>query len=115
MYCPKCKKIVEGAKCPFCKKATREVKSDDICYLTEKPEPFAGMVKDLLEQNEIPCLLVGVLGAGLSTYVGTYCEIKKIYTNYSDLEKASQLLDEIYGAPIAEESMEDQNEQSTVT
>ena len=105
MYCPKCKKIVDGQKCPECKKQTREVKEEDICYLTEKQAPFAGMVKDVLEQNGIPCLLESVIGAGLRTLSGVYYnEIVKIYTNYSDLEKARQLLDEIYGAPVIEET-----------
>ena len=104
MYCPKCKHIVEGIKCPDCKKPTREPREDDVCLLTEKPAALGEMLADVLRQNGIQPLCMGALGAGLSTLLGANIEYLKIYTDYSDRERALELCDELFGGNTGEEA-----------
>lgn len=99
MYCEKCKRVFEGERCPTCRKGrVRQVRPDDPCFLTEKSSPFSGMLEDVLRQNGIPFLTGGRLGAGLSTYVGSILEATRFYVRLSDLERASGIVEELFGA-----------------
>ena len=100
MYCPRCKQIVDAPKCPDCKKPTREPEDGDLCLLAEKPLPIAGMLKDVLAQNGIQTMQMGVLGAGLSTLLGSNIEYTRLYTTFADRPAALEITDEIFGAPI---------------
>lgn len=121
MYCPRCKMIVDADKCPDCHKPTRKPEMDDVCLLIEKPLPIAAMVKDVLEQNGIPSMQMGVLGAGLSTLLGSNIEYARIYTTYSDHQNALELTDELFGAPLVfdeenpDEIAEDQTQEDEPT
>ena len=98
MYCEKCKHLFEGERCPNCRKShVRPVRPDDPCYLTEKSSPWNGMLEDVLRQNDIPYLTDGVLGAGLSTYVGPILEVTRFYVLFSDLERATTIVEELFG------------------
>ena len=98
MYCEKCKHLFEGERCPNCRKShVRPVGPDDPCYLTEKSSPWNGMLEDVLRQNDIPYLTDGVLGAGLSTYVGPILEVTRFYVLFSDLERATTIVEELFG------------------
>lgn len=97
MYCEKCKHILEGDRCPRCRKGrVRQVGPDDPCYLTEKPSPWNGMLEDVLRQAEIPYVTSGRLGAGLSAYVGPVLEITRFYVRWSDMEKAREIVDGLF-------------------
>ena len=90
--------IFDGEHCPNCHKGrVRQVKSEDPCYLTEKGSPWDGMLEDVLRQNDIPFMTGGCLGAGLSTYVGSIPEVARFYVGWSDLEKAGEIVEALFG------------------
>ena len=98
MYCEKCRHIFDGERCPNCRKGkVRQVKDDDLCYLTEKGSPWNGMLEDVLRQKGIPFMTGGRLGAGLSTYVGPILEVTRFYVRWSDLEKAREVVAALFG------------------
>lgn len=76
----------------------RQVLPDDPCYLTEKGSPWNGMLEDVLRQNEIPFVTGGRLGAGLSTYVGSVLEVTRFYVRWSDMERAREIVEGLFGA-----------------
>ena len=39
----------------------------------------------------------GRLGAGLSTYVGPFLEVTRFYVRWSDLEKAREIVEALFG------------------
>ena len=101
MYCEKCHRVFEGEKCPDCrKKAKREVEPDDVCLLTEKPQIWADMLSDVLEQNGIPFYTKGVFGAGLAIKIGPMNERFKVFVMYRDLERAGDIVDELFNTPV---------------
>ena len=99
MYYTRCKQIVEGDKCPICKKPTRQPEQDDICLLTENQRPLIYMLSDVLEQNGIASMKMSDLGAGLTAMLGANTEYTRLYTTFADREKALELADELFNAP----------------
>ena len=107
MYCEKCKHCFEGERCPNCRKGrVRQVRPDDPCYLTEQSSPWNGMLEDVLRQEGIPCVTSGRLGAGLSTYVGSVLEITRFYVRWSDMEKARESVNGLFGKGCPDTSNE---------
>ena len=99
MYCEKCRRIFDGPVCPECGKArhAREVRNEDPCFLIERGEPYAGMLAEVLRQNDIPSLEAGRMGAGLAARVGSLLESRRFYVRYDDLKRAGALMDELFG------------------
>ena len=97
MYCPRCMKLIEDARCPECGGAGREPQAEDLCLAAEKDGVFAGMLEDVLRQEQIPCLSRGVLGAGLSSIVGMRAEVIGLYVPYAMLDRAQELDRELFG------------------
>ncbi len=98
MYCEKCRRVFEGDRCPECRKSRcREATAEDPCYLTEQGQPWAGMLADVLKQHEIPFLTSGRLGAGLAVRVGSMLESERFYVRFSDLARAGDIVDELFG------------------
>ena len=98
MYCEKCKRIFDGERCPTCRKGrVQQVKPEDPCYLTEKSSPWNGMLEDVLRQNGIPFMTGGRLGAGLATYTGSILEVTRFYVRWSDLERAGEIVEALFG------------------
>ena len=98
MYCEKCKHLVDSDHCPNCRRSrVREVQPEDPCFLTEKGSPWSGMLEDVLRQNEIPFLTDGRMGAGLAVGAGTMLESKRFYVRWDDYERASEIVDELFG------------------
>ncbi len=96
MYCEKCCRIIDTRTCPFCKKSTvREPEPGDPCFLTEQDYLYSGILEDLLAQNNIPFLKKGVLGAGLSSYVGPVLDRSRFYVLYEALESAAAVAGEL--------------------
>ncbi|MBQ3669010.1 MAG: hypothetical protein II920_07280 [Clostridia bacterium] len=116
MYCPRCKLIVDESKCPECNKPTREPVAEDICLLTVQSRPFAEMLSDVLEQNGVPNMIMASLGAGITSVIGSNLERTKVFTAYSDRDKALELTDELFGgaSEVADDELsDDENEQIT--
>ena len=50
MYCEKCRRIIEGESCPYCKRSkVREAEANDLCYLTEQDYISSGILEDMLK------------------------------------------------------------------
>lgn len=103
MYCEKCKTVFEvcdkKGRCPDCNsKKVREVKSDDVCFLTERPLVLSGLLEEVLKQNGIPCLTKGRLGAALTMTIGSFIETVCFYVPYTCLEKSKELVEEIFAS-----------------
>ena len=96
MYCPRCKKLVDAEKCPYCKKKTRLPEADDPCLVTTKLQPFAEMLSDVLEQNGIPSMLMDCIGAGLSAILGSNIEQMNVYVTYENYDKAVEIADGLF-------------------
>ena len=101
MYCPNCRiTFPEAARCPVCGgKKVRASLPEDICFLTEVPPVFGGMLKDVLEQNEIPVLSKSSIGAGMAMRAGSMFERIKLYVRYDDLQRATEIVNELLNAP----------------
>lgn len=98
MYCEKCKILFEGERCPGCRKPRgREAAADDLVFLTEKGQPWSGMLADVLGQHDIPFVTSGRLGAALAARVGSMLESQRFYVRYADLERANDIVDELFG------------------
>ena len=105
MYCPGCRILFdEGAKCPLCgSKKVRNASPEDICFLTEAEPILGGMLKDVLEQNNIPVLSNSTIGAGMAVRAGSMFERTRFYVRVEHLKIAKEIVDELFNAPVMEE------------
>ena len=101
MYCERCKLAFEGSgRCPACGgKNTRAPLPEDPCYLTETDPMFGGLLKDVLEQNEIPVLSSSAMGAGMALRVGPMFDRVRFYVPYARLPAAEALVEALFHAP----------------
>ena len=98
MYCERCRRVFEGSCCPECRRtARREAAADDPCFLTEKGQPWADMLADVLRQHDIPFTTSGRLGAALAARVGSMLESQRFYLRCADLARAGDIVDELFG------------------
>ena len=93
LYCPACQLSFTGEeKCPSCgSRRIREVRPEDICFLTEVEPIPAGMLQDVLKQNGIPALTSSTVGAGMAMKAGAVFERIKFFVRQEHLEKAKEL------------------------
>ena len=102
LYCDDCKIVFDGeekAKCPVCGGKRKEVaKPDDICLLCEKEQIWSAVLADALDDNGIAHFERNVLGAGLAMKVGPMFEKVLFYVKYCDLEKAKDIVNELFSA-----------------
>lgn len=70
-------------------------KEPDYVYLCEKEAIYAGMLSDILTQNNIPFITNNVLGAGITSKIGYAAEIIRFFVHKDYLETAKELA-EIY-------------------
>ena len=100
MYCEKCKRIIDGERCPACKsRKVREPQADDLCLLTEQDYISSGILEDVLKQNNIPFLKKEVMGAGLAIKVGPMLDRSRFYVMYDILDKARPIVDDLFAVP----------------
>ena len=91
-YCEKCHMLLEEATCPECGgKRLRPVQEDDYCLLAEKEDLWAGMLEELLTNEGISCVRVGMRGAALVVNCGA-SERYRMYVPYREMERAKDLL-----------------------
>lgn len=97
MYCDKCKLIVNEKKCPKCKnEKLRELKDDDLCFLIDIEITWAEMLKEVLENNNIPYTYTKVLGAALAFKMGPLNERYKIYVPYKYFDHAKDIVNSLF-------------------
>lgn len=97
--CPDCRILVRGERCPSCgRRWLEEPQAEDYCYLTERDTLWAGVLEDCLKRNGIQCVTHGVLGAGLTTKIGSAMEQVRFFVRYGDYERAKALETELFSA-----------------
>ena len=102
-YCENCSILFIGDRCPACRrKSTRSAEPDDICFLTEKEQIWAGMLAEVLTQNNIPFIQKNVMGAGMALRVGPMFERVRFYVYYRHLDKAKEIVEELFSSTGAE-------------
>lgn len=107
MYCERCHRILEGDVCPECgKKAKREVTAEDSCLLLSVGQIWADMACDVLDQEKIPYLKQGSIGAAMAMLTGMATETYQIYVPYSYYDKAKEIIDPLF-EPADETDAED--------
>lgn len=100
VYCERCGIVFDENRCPVCgNQNVRLPKPGDLCFLTEQKVVWAGMLEDVLKQNDIPYLTKNVLGAGLALKIGPMLERVRFYIPYLHLQKANDIVDELFSAP----------------
>jgi hypothetical protein len=115
MYCPKYKQEYQGndKNCPDCKVELVELLPLEkngrdplkaVKVATASNEIEAGLIMDLLLNNQIPCYKKSK-GAGgyLNIYMGYSVYGEEIYVAEKDYQRAKALLDELTTAPEEEE------------
>lgn len=92
MYCPNCKTLIHSTKCPVCgNKHIREPQDKDYCFLCEKDVIWANALKDILAENQIPCIVQNTLGDGLAARIGPAQERIRFYVPYCFYQAACDL------------------------
>ena len=93
LYCENCMRFASDIECPFCgRKKLREARENDPVYLIAKDAILAGSIEDILSQNDIPCLKKGLIGAGITSRIGTANETYQFFVPLSAYGKAKELL-----------------------
>lgn len=90
--CPSCHMLVRGERCPVCdNRWLEEPRAQDYCLLTERELLWAGMLEDCLKRNGIPYLTRNIMGAGLTSKMGSAMELVRFFVRYGDYEQARAL------------------------
>ncbi len=98
-YCARCGVLTEGEVCPSCgSRKLRAPEKGDLCFLVEKEALWSDMLADVLDQNGIPCMKKSSMGAGLAIRAGALFETFRFYVTYRDLERAQELVEELFSA-----------------
>lgn len=105
LYCEKCKTLVEG-RCPKSGHALRAPEDNDPVLLMQLDSIQAGMAEAMLQENGIPVLKQGMLGAGLTTWTGGMLEEYSLYVPFAALEKAEEVLTPLLEPPADAEPAE---------
>jgi len=107
MYCERCRRIVEGDKCPECGKlCKRDVKDDDACFLWSGGQIWADMVCDVLNQENIPNFKQGSIGAAMAVLTGLSAETFSVFVPYSHYEQAKEIAESLFQENEAEAEQE---------
>jgi hypothetical protein len=86
--------LIEESKCPNCKKSNvREPKRNDPVFLILEKALTIAAIEGILENNGIPSYQRGLLGSGVTAYLGYSMESAYLYVPYGELERAKELID----------------------
>ncbi len=126
MYCPKCKKEYsqDDKTCPDCQLELNNISpyegnEEDLLKAvkldTASNEIEAGLIMNLLLNNQIPCYKKSK-GAGgyLNIYMGYSVFGEEIYVTEKDYQRAKALLDELKEAPEEGEAQEEEPNDTAV-
>ncbi len=103
LYCALCCLPFEGKRCPVCgRKSSRAVEAEDLCFLTEQEQIWAGMLADVLTKEGIPFLRKNVMGAGLALKGGVMMERVRFYVYHRQLQEAREIVEGLFNAPGGE-------------
>jgi RNA polymerase subunit RPABC4/transcription elongation factor Spt4 len=94
LYCEKCMELIEESKCPNCKKSNvREPKRNDTVFLIVDKALTIAAIEGILQNNRIPSYQRGLLGSGVTAYLGYSMETAYLYVPYGEFERARELID----------------------
>ena len=82
--------LTEGSK-------VENVKTEGMCFLTEKDSVWAGMLADVLKQHGIPFVKESSMGAGLAIRTGALLEKIRFFVPAACVTAAKELVDELFG------------------
>lgn len=105
-YCEKCKSLTGDEYCPVCGYTKiRDVNSDDFCVLTECEEMHGEMLRDVLQDEEIDCVLIPC-GNGVRSQFGLSLGRYKVYVPYKHYENAVEILKSFFNEPKTDDLKE---------
>jgi len=100
-YCEKCKLLCTDDECMNCgNKKLYEPKENDPVYLITKDVMWSGTVEDILNQNNIPYLKEGLLGAGITSKAGYAVENYQFFVPFGAYKKSKELLTNIFADEV---------------
>lgn len=108
MYCERCKRLTEGEICPECGKAChRDALPEDPCFLLSGGQIWADMACELLDQEKIPYLKQGSLGAAMTALTGFSLELYSLYVPFAQYDRAKEITQAVF--PEGEEAGEEES------
>ena len=97
MYCERCKRLTEDEICPECgKKCHREALPEDPCFLLSGGQIWADMACELLDQEKIPYLKQGSLGAAMTALTGFSLEMYSLYVPFAQYDRAREVTQAVF-------------------
>ena len=97
MFCPNCNSLSDEKRCPICgNRDMRMPTPDDYCFLAEQDQIWAGMLEDVLGQNEISFVTRNILGAGITAKIGPLMERIRFYVPFARHEEAEAIVSELF-------------------
>ena len=103
MYCEHCQRLTEGEICPECgKTCKRDALPEDPCFLLSGGQIWVDMACELLDQEKIPYLKQGSLGAAMTVLTGLSLEMYSLYVPFIQYERAREITQAVF--PEGEES-----------
>ena len=107
MYCERCKRLTEGEICPECGKAChRDALPEDPCFLLSGGQIWVDMACELLDQEKIPYLKQGSLGAAMTALTGFSLEQYSLYVPFAQHDRAKEITQAVF--PEGEEAGEEE-------
>ncbi len=114
MYCERCHRLTEGEGCPECgRKCRRDALPEDPCFLLSGRQIWVDMACELLDQEKIPYLKQGSLGAAMTVLTGLSLEMYSLYVPFSQYERAREITETLFAdgeADGAEDEYGDETE-----
>ncbi len=97
MYCERCQRLTEGESCPECgRKCRRDALPEDPCFLLSGRQIWVDMACELLDQEKIPYLKQGSLGAAMTVLTGFSLETYSLYVPFSQYERAREITQTVF-------------------
>lgn len=112
LYCEKCRMMAENGRCDNCKGKglIREAVDNDPVLLAKVDQVSAAMLEGILQDEHMPFLKEGRMGAGLTTWAGGMLEEYSFYVPYGMLTRAAELAKVVFDdAPVFEEEEQPQD------
>jgi hypothetical protein len=88
-------------------KNAKQIRSNDLCFLTEKEQLWSGVLADVLNQQKIPFVQKNVFGTGMAMKTGLMNERVRFYVFYGYLAEAKKIVDELFSSFSEENDNED--------
>lgn len=112
-YCKKCYILCDGSPCPRCgNKFVRPAEQEDYVFLTEREFLWAEMLEGALKEEGIPAVTDdSVVGVWKTKVIGALHERHRIFVPYGSLEKANQIMTEMFDESNFSEDFEWEEEE----